>query len=155
MPCVICTRSGAKLKEGRAIPPIAVIAAEAAALLSTPRRVSAVRLRILAAIGPPSSRRRGRCSLILTKARILCDGGMTLLWCLQQLFRVPCWTPRSNTRRRASAKRSRFVNESLTSLGCRGLRAVIGDGGSGARRRLVDDCRAARADREAKLVKRE
>src|SRR5580704_9391436 len=61
---------------------------------------------------------------------------------------------RNRTRRCASAKRARFVNEALTSLGGRSLRAVIGDSGSRAWRRLVDDCRAARANREAKLVER-
>src|SRR5580698_6022969 len=71
MPWVICARSGAKLREGRAIPPIAVNAAEAPALLSNVRRVTAIRT--------PPSRCGGKCLLILTKARTLCDGGMTLL----------------------------------------------------------------------------
>src|SRR5580698_5110128 len=71
MPWVICARSGAKLREGRAIPPIAVNAAEAPALRSNVRRVTGIRT--------PPSRCGGKCLLILTKARTLCDGGMTLL----------------------------------------------------------------------------
>ena len=57
MPCVICGRPGAKLKEGYAMPPIAVQAAVATVLLITARRVNAVRFRTVMAIGPPPSKR--------------------------------------------------------------------------------------------------
>jgi hypothetical protein len=79
-PCVICARSGAKLSDGRAKAPTAVRAADAVAVFSSARRVSAARLRILTAIGPPPSQRGGKCVLILTKARTLCDDRMTLSW---------------------------------------------------------------------------
>jgi len=57
MPCVICGRPGAKLKDGHAMPPIAVQAVVATALLLTARRVKATRFRIVTAIGPPTSKR--------------------------------------------------------------------------------------------------
>src|SRR5262249_430166 len=57
MPCVICGRSGAKLKDGYAMPPVAGQAAVATVLRTTARRVNAVRFRIVMAIGPPPSKR--------------------------------------------------------------------------------------------------
>src|SRR6516164_6940779 len=57
MPCVICGRPGAKLKDGYAMLPIAVQAAVATVLFITARRVNAVRFRILMAIEPPPSKR--------------------------------------------------------------------------------------------------
>ena len=86
-PWVIWTRSGAKLSEGRARPPIAVRAAVAVAVFKSARRVSAARRRI--AIGPPPSQRGGKCALILTKTRTLCDDRMTLSWTCWGLFQVP------------------------------------------------------------------
>jgi hypothetical protein len=60
------------------MPPIAVMAADAVAVFNSARRVSAAPLRSLMAIGTPPSQLGGKCALILTKARTLCDGGMTL-----------------------------------------------------------------------------
>ena len=77
-PCVICGRSGAQLSEGRAMPPIAVKAADAAAVFSSARRVNAARLRVPTAIGPPPSTAAEIAALILTKTRTLCDDVMTL-----------------------------------------------------------------------------
>jgi hypothetical protein len=56
MPCVIRGRSGAKLKDGHAMPPIAVQAVVATELFNTARRVNATRFRIVTAIGPPPSK---------------------------------------------------------------------------------------------------
>jgi hypothetical protein len=55
-----------------------VMAADAVPVFKSARRVSAARRRI--AIGPPPSQRGGKCALILTKTRMLCDDRMTLSW---------------------------------------------------------------------------
>src|ERR1700692_3958291 len=128
-PWVICTRSGAKLSEGRARPPIAVTAADAAAVFKNARRVSAARRRI--AIGPPPSQRGGKCALILTKTRMLCDDRMTLSWTRWGLFQVPL-SGRGLSVRRAGA--------------CGRFRTAFG---------VVDDRGAARGDGKAQLVERE
>jgi hypothetical protein len=55
-PWVICGRSGAKLIDGQATPPMAVQAAVATVLFNTVRRVDAVGLgKVTAIVSPPSN----------------------------------------------------------------------------------------------------
>jgi hypothetical protein len=77
-PCVMAGRSGARLSDGRAMPPKAVIAAEAATVFISRRRVSAAPGRALTAIGPPPSNHGGRCLRFLTKTRSWRDDDVTI-----------------------------------------------------------------------------
>src|SRR5580698_2929439 len=150
MPWVICARSGAKLREGRAMVPIAVNAADAPALLSNVRRVIAIR-------SPPSSC-GGRCLLILTKARTLCDGGMTLL----RLFSGCPEFHASHCEIAAVHRLTRKRDGNIS--GRSGLRAAAGTvartlAGSRSGSRIpvgvIENCSTARRDGEAKLIQRE
>src|SRR5579862_2400041 len=157
-PWVICARSGAKLSEGRARPPIAVTAADAAAVFKSARRVNAARRRI--AIWPPPSQGGGKCSLILTKARMLCDDRMTLSWICWGLFQVPLifqWSMIFSENRfpPSDQVRGRLFPDHALSGGGLGRRGAGACGRFRAALGVVEDRGAARGDGKAQLVERE
>src|ERR1700722_18864418 len=157
-PWLICTRSGAQLSGGRAMPPSAVRVADAAVVFSSARRVSAARPRI--AIGPPPSQRGGKCALILTKTRTLCDDRMTLSWTCWGLFQVPLifqWSMIFSENRFPSSGQVRgqaFPDHALSGRGL-GVRGAGACGRFRAAFGVIEDPGAARSDGKAQLVERE
>src|SRR6266540_4062837 len=77
MPWVMRGRSAARLRNGLAVPPSAVIAADEATVVKRRRRVGDAPCRMVTAIGPPPSNHGGRCRCFLTGAQRLHDGRVT------------------------------------------------------------------------------